>query len=151
MSDGIPISKMQGGAPSFKFERLGDKVAGRIVSAEVRQQTDDDGRPEFWNDGKPKEVYVIGLDTGNGEVLSVWAKGGKYPDIVEGEGKSMAVAIGAAAHDAGAAAITIGDELAVAYTGVGKATGPAKNPPKLYTAAYKVAKASLPLEGMFSQ
>lgn len=139
--DSIPLGELQGGSAA-KFDQIGDRYVGRITSIEQRQQTNTEGVPLAWNDGRPRMQWVLGIEQANGEVVNLYAKGGAGGAFlpVQGEGKSMLVAIGEAVKAAGAPSLRVGDELAVAYTGMGKSDG-AKNAPKLYTAAYKVAQA----------
>src|SRR5262249_20437507 len=53
---------MDGGQATFKFENKGDSVSGVVVSLVRRQDSDDDGL-KTWNDGTPKWVYLVGLQT----------------------------------------------------------------------------------------
>ena len=46
--------------PALKFETVGDKIEGRVIDKELRQQTDlDTGELQFWNDGRAKMMAVI--------------------------------------------------------------------------------------------
>ena len=70
-----------------------------------------------------------------GDTVALWAKGGKFA-VATGSGQSMTSAIATAVRAAGATALEVGGELAVAWTGEGP-TKPGMNPAKLYTAAYR--------------
>jgi hypothetical protein len=62
----------------------------------------------------------------------------------------MMSAIGDAVRAAGASAVDIGAQLAVAHTGMGQPTSPGKNPPRLFTAQYKPgAPAGIPASDLF--
>src|SRR5690606_14620750 len=48
----------------MKFEQVGAQYAGTVVSVEVRPYTDlKTGKPEFWENGDPKQQLVIGIQT----------------------------------------------------------------------------------------
>jgi len=150
MPDSIPLSDLQGGTAA-KWDAIGDRYVGRIVSMDQRQQTNTEGQPLSWNDGSPRLQWVIGIEQADGEVANLYAKGGAFSPV-QGTGKAMLVAIGEAVKAAGATALRVGDELAVAFTGLGEAKG-GKNAPKLYQAAYKPAPAmaaSVPVSDLFS-
>ena len=136
MSESLPLSDLARG-PAAKFENIGDKIAGRIVSVKREQQREfESGKPLVWDNGDPRLQTVIGLDTADGEV-TVYAKGGKVGDIAEGEGMAMENAIVAAVRSAGADSIDPGAELAIQHTGIAKPTRAGLNGQKLYVAAYK--------------
>lgn len=149
-TDSIPLSELQGGKAA-SWNTIGDRYVGRIVSMEQRQQTNTEGQPLSWNDGSPRMQWVIGIEQANGDVANLYAKGGAFTPVT-GEGKAMLVAIGEAVKAAGGTALRVGDELAVAFTGLGEAKG-GKNAPKLYQAAYKLAErqpAAVPVADLFS-
>lgn len=141
----IPLSDLES-SPSAKFNAIGDAYVGRIISMVERQNTKPgSGEPIFFPSGDPQMVWVITIETASGERLALWAGGGKYK-VASGSGESMLSAIGSAVRAAGAAAVDVGAELAVAHTGMGEAT-PGKNPPRLYTAQYRAAPAaSVPVD-----
>ena len=144
----IPLSDLES-SPSAKFEQLGDRYVGRIVAMIERQQTDIHGNLLAFNDGTPRKQWVISIEQPSGDTVALYAKGGKFK-AATGSGASMLAAIGAAVREAGASAVDIGAELAVAYTGESEAQ-PGKNPAKLYTAQYRPAPAvSVPVADLFS-
>jgi len=144
-----------GGGKAAKFEEVGDMVAGEILNVDVTQQTDmDTGTPLTWSDGRPREQLVIALQTELHEddeddgVRRIYAKGGNY-EVASGKGKAMKDAIADALRKVGAKSIDEGGFLRVAYTGVGKKTNRGYSAPKLYTASYEAAKASVAVGDLF--
>jgi hypothetical protein len=52
------------GGKSHKFDAIGASVTGTIESATVMQVRNfEDGQPEFWSDGQPKQQVRIALQT----------------------------------------------------------------------------------------
>jgi hypothetical protein len=146
-----------GGGYAAKFDKLGDKVAGEIISAEMVQQTSmEDNTPLFWDDGKPRMQLVVTLQTDQRDpededdegIRRVYAKGGRF-EAAEGEGQSMKDAIGGAVKKAGAKSLDEGATLAVAYTGIGKKKTRGYSAPKLYTAQYKAPTISVSADDLF--
>ena len=145
----------QGGSKAFQFNEFGDICRGTIETAELRQQTDIDGNLLTWPDGKKRMQLVITLQTADrtGEdddgLRTIYAKGGRY-EVDKGEGMSMRDAIAQAVKDAGATSIDPGDELAVGYTGLGKAKR-GYSAPKLYAASFKKATKSVKAADLFGE
>jgi len=135
MSDSLPISELTR-SPSAKFEQMGDKYVGRILSAKRQQGTDmATGQPSVWANGDPKLLTVVTIQPDQGDALTLWARGGNFTPR-RGTGMSMEAAIVKAVVDAGASAIDAGGRLAVQWTG--EADGKAGfQPAKLYTAQYE--------------
>lgn len=147
-NDSLRLSDISGG-PAIKFEKLGDKVTGRIVRASRGQQKDfDTGAPMTWADGSPRLQTIIVLDV-DGEERTLYARGGRY-EAEEGEGQSMEVAILMAGRAAGVETIDVGGELAVAHTGLGKPPRVGALQSKLYTAAYKPPVRGVPVNDLFA-
>lgn len=155
MSNDVNAFLFEGGAKSFQWgETPGTVCRGTIESAELRQQTSlDDNKPLTWDDGRPRMQLVITLQTAERDsdddtgLRSIYAKGGRY-EIAEGEGQSMRDAIAQAVKDAGATSIDPGDELAVGFTGRGKAKR-GYTAPKLYAASFRKATASVSAADLF--
>lgn len=152
-NDSVNDFLFSGGAKSFPFENVGDTIKGEIVSADLRQQTSIEGQLLTWTDGSPRMQLVIVVhvpdlatddDDGN---RSIYAKGGRY-DVASGSGQSMRDAIAEAVRDAGAKSLDPGDEIAVSFTGLGKAKR-GQSAPKLYTAGYRKATASVAAADLF--
>jgi hypothetical protein len=145
----------EGGAKSFQWgETPGTICRGTIESAEMRQQTSlEDNKPLFWDDGRPRMMLVITLQTAEHDgddddgKRTIYAKGGRF-EVADGEGTSMRDAIAQAVKDAGASSIEPGDELAVGFTGRGKAKR-GYTAPKLYAASFKKAAASVSASDLF--
>lgn len=148
MTNSIPLSALGSGA-SAKFKQIGDKVAGKILAIEQRQQTDIDQKLQFFADGvTPRMQWVITLQDASGETIGLYARGGNYK-ATSGEGESMEAAIASAGMAANATAIEVGGQLAIAHTGT--ADLGAGKIAKLYRAQYQPpAPASVPLD-LFSQ
>jgi hypothetical protein len=127
-----------GGAPSFKFEKIGDTVRGEIVAAETRQQTDfKTGEPLVWRDGNPRMQLVITLatdlrdpeneaDTGE---RRIFAKGQMLNEL-RTQLRSQGVRL------------EVGGKLAVKYSGDGVPTERGLNAPKQFTVQYKAPERS---------
>ena len=146
---------MAEGGKSFPFEKIDDVVIGKVVSAQVAQQTDvKTGEKIFWADGSPRNQLVITLQTDlktsddDDGVRLIYAKGGKF-DVEHGSGLSMKDAIAKAVRDGGGNGIEPGDELAVAYTGEGVRKNRAFNAPKLYEASWKRPAQSVSARDLF--
>jgi hypothetical protein len=151
MTQSIPLSSIGGSSsPSAKFANIGDRAVGRIVDIDnERVQTDISGNVVTFDDGRPRPMLVIELEQADGSKVSLYAKGGAY-EVAEGEGTSMTTAIVEAATAAGAPTIDAGAELAVVFTGYGKAKAGLSRP-KLFRAAYKPPAQSVNVAGLFSQ
>lgn len=144
-----------GGAKAFPFDNMGDSVTGEIMHMEKRQQTDlQTGQLAFWDDGNPKMMLVVKLQTDlrddeddDGE-RSVYLRGGN-PTAVKGEGTSSLAAVRDAVKKAKSAnGIEMGAVLTLTYSGEGKASNRGFNAPKLYTAVYKPPSMAVNLDEM---
>lgn len=118
------------GYPSVKFSTIGDAVAGKVISMEDYQETHydgpDKGKPKFYSKSQdPVMAVKVVLETRPGDESSrvtLFAQGAK-----------MIAAIANAFRAQGRQDITVGDELAVTFTGYdGRA--------KTYAAAYALAE-----------
>lgn len=144
MTQSIPLADLES-SPSAQFNAIGDAHAGRITKMEERQQTDKGGNLLTFNDGSPRTLWVISIEKEGGEVVALYAKGGKFK-AASGTGESMLGAIGLAVRAAGASGVDVGGQLAVAYTGDGEETSKGGTP-KLYTAQYRPpAPVSIPAD-----
>jgi hypothetical protein len=136
--------------PGAKFDALGDRIAGTIVSVKREQQTDfDTGELKFWSNGDPALQTVIVVRQDDGTEATLFAKAGTY-QVDSGEGTSMENAIAKAAAEAGADAIRSGATLEVVHSGLGKKTNPKFAAPKLYAARYVPAVEAVPVSGLFT-
>jgi len=147
MTNSIPLSQLESN-PGAKWTDLGVSYKGRITGIEQRQQTDLDGVPLTFPDGNPRLQWVITVEQSDGEAVTFYAKGGNYK-ADEGKGEAMLAAIGTAVREAGAAAVDVGGELAVAFTGTAALGG--GRTAKLFTAQYRPpAPASIPASDLFA-
>lgn len=127
-----------GGGRSAKFENPGDAVKGTVVSTEMAQQTDMEGKPRTWDDGSPRMQLVVTLqtderapdDADDDGIRKLYVKGGTK---IASTQKAVADAVRAA----GATQLEVGGTLAVEFTGLGQPSKPGYSAPKLYRAAYK--------------
>lgn len=152
----LPLSELGGGAKAWSAENLGEKISGRIRLVERRQQRAlDGGKPETWDDGSPRMLTYIELETDlhddddDDGVRSLYAKGGRNHEAAQGSGTSMEVAIAEAVKAAGCNSIDEGATLAVQHTGIAKVTVRGHNPAKLYRAQYKAPVSSVSADDLF--
>lgn len=142
------------GAKAFQFEKLGDAVTGEILDAVKKQQTSlESGAPQFWDDGNPKMMLVVTLQTSlhddadDDGKRTVYLRGGN-PQVAEGKGTSTLRAVQEAVKKSGSKkGIELGATLTLAYTGNGPRKG-GMSPAKLYSAAFKPAALSIDLDDM---
>lgn len=152
-SNFLSLSELSGGSAAAKFENIGDKHVGRIVSFDERQQTDPkDQSPRFFPSGAPMMVKIINIEEEDGEVRALFARAGNF-EVAQGSGESMLNAIGTAVRKAGADRCSVGGRLAVQHTGMGKPR-PGLNAPRLYTAQYippTPQTESVPVDDLFTK
>lgn len=127
-----------GGGKSAKFENIGDTVTGRIVSTEVRQQTDiKTGEPLTWENGDPRMQLVVTLATDQRDDedddghRAVYVKGSKA-----GGSQSMHDAVRTAVQTARAKGLEAGGTLTVSYVGAEPAKQRGMSDRKLWQASY---------------
>jgi hypothetical protein len=146
-NESMSLGELQG-APSFKFEEVGDRVSGRIVSIRKRQSTDmDTGELLTWANGDPRMFTAVTLvNDADGEEVAVNGAGGKF-EPAKGKGTSFETALLAAGRAAKVGSIDAGGHLEVVHSGLGKKPSAGKNAPKLYTISYTPPNASLKLDG----
>ena len=108
---------------AFKFADIGDKIVGRILDAEKRQQTEyQSGEPEFYKDGSPKYQYVFTLDVdGEDDLRRIFARGHMWYAIKQAIGQQ---------------GLEVGGTLAVEHIGT-EELGGGMNAKKLFRAQYK--------------
>lgn len=130
------------GGPGVYFGAIGDKVVGEISATPRRVETEFGERLVVElkaADGCTAQSGTNGEDgpIKPGDEVTLWVKPG-----------AMAAAISKAIGEAGAAGLSDGDTLAVAYSGDGERRKPGWNPPKLYVARYTPAKAAVSVENL---
>lgn len=146
---------MGGSGKAFDFATIGDTVTGVIVSMKKQQQTDfQTGAPQFWNDGSPKMMLMLQLQTDLHEddddegLRNVYLRGGNFT-AVKGKGTSSLMAVKDAVKRSGAPdGIQAGGKLTMQYSGEGPAPQRGMNPSKLYSAAYQAPTETVSLEDM---
>lgn len=145
-----------GGARAFPFEKPGDSVEGEILSAKMRQQTSlEDGKPLYWDNGDPRMMLVVVLQTtlhddeeDAGE-RSLYIRGGNFT-VADGKGSSSLQALKDALRKAGVTELETGGWLKMTFSGMGAKRQGAKafNAPKLYVAEYKPPTTSIGIDQM---
>lgn len=144
MSDDVNEMLMGGGARAFPFDNMGDEVEGSILAMTKRQQTSlgDDPKPQYWDNGEPKMMIVIVLQTAlrnfgdeDDGARSIYLRGGN-PEVGTGHGSSTLTAVRDAVKRSGAKGMEHGGYLKLKWTGSGVAKR-GFTAAKLYTAAYR--------------
>jgi hypothetical protein len=143
ITEGANELLMGGGGKTAKFPDIGDKVMGTVLAAEPGQQTDIDGKPLFWDDGKPRMQVVVSLQTDDREdddddgVRKLYVKGQMLKAVQEVVRPHKG--------------LSVGGKLAVQYTGDGEQKTRGYNPPKLYKAQYEPPTKTVDLDnsGLF--
>ena len=154
----LPLSELSSGAKSWGGTGfgVGDKIAGIIVGVKRQQQTGfDDNAPLFWDNGDPRMMTVVEIQTDLSEdgdddgIRSLWLKGGSNYEPAEGSGASGEVALAKAAKDSGADSIDEGAKLQAAITGMAKPTGRGALAAKLWTMKYDAPVQSVAAGDLF--
>jgi hypothetical protein len=155
---GLNLKEIEGGSKAWSPEALGDKIKGRIVSVQRKQQTDfTTGALQTWDNGDPRLQTVIELATDlrdsddDDGVRTLYLKGGKNFEAAEGSGFSGEVALAAAAKEAGCTSIDEDATLTVVYTGKSKPTTRGYQPARLYTMRYEPPRASVSTSDLFDE
>ena len=147
---------MGGSGKAIEFLNMGDTVSGVIVDMKKKQQTDfQTGAPVYWNDGSPKMMLMVSLQTDLQDdaedegLRNVYLRGGNFT-ASKGKGASSLVAVKDAVKRSGAPdGIQPGGKLTLQYSGEGPAPAKGMNPSKLYTASYQAPAApSIDLDEM---
>ena len=127
------------GGNAFPFDSVGDSVTGKILGLEEVQQTDmDNGQPAVWDNGQPKMMYRVELqtdlrsDAGDDGKRSIYLKGSRKPESKS----SLAAVLSAVRQSVGGSSLAVGGTLTVTYSGEGEPTKRGWNPPKHYSATY---------------
>lgn len=135
------LMKSSTGAPSFKFERHGDLVKGKVVDVASGQQFDmKTNAPLFWDDGNPRTQLIITLQTDLRDAQIEDDDGQRR--IFAKKPSQMLRAINDAFQKAGGRTITErGATLAVKYVSDEPSSRPGLSPAKVYVAQYLPAPA----------
>lgn len=142
-------------AKAFAFDSVGDTVTGVIVEMKKTQQTDmETGKPVYWDNGDPKMMLRITLqtelqdDSEDEGVRSVYLRGGNFT-ASKGKGTSSLVAVKDAVRRSGTTdGIQPGGKLTLQYSGEGAKPNKGFNAPKLYTAHYEAPSFAVDLDEM---
>lgn len=130
-----------GGGNAFPFDNIGDSVTGQIIGIEEQQQTDmDSGLPAVWDNGAPKMMVRVELQTdqrdpanpGDDGKRAVYLKGSRKAETMS----TMAAVLTAVRNASGATTLAVGGTLTLTYSADGVASKRGWNPPKHYTASY---------------
>lgn len=142
MSDEVNDFLMGGSGKAFEFGAIGDTVSGTIVEMKKQQQTDfQTGAPAFWNNGEPKMMLRVSLQTemqddeNDDGIRNVYLRGGNFTAL-KGKGTASLVAVKDAVKKSGKP-IEVGGTLTLQFSGEGPAPAKGMNPAKLYTANYQ--------------
>lgn len=143
-----------GGAKPFAFDNIGDSVTGVILSSVIRQQTDMQTKmPAFWDDGKPKNMLAVTIQTelqdddDDDGTRNVYFTGGNYT-AASGTGTSRLTALKDALRKAKLKAPEDGDILTMTFTGMGKPSNKGFSAPKLFTVEYTKAPSNVSLDDL---
>lgn len=133
------------GGNAFPFDNPGDFVQGTVLDLAEVQQTDlQSGQPAFWDDGKPKMMYRVTLQTelrdpanpADDGKRTVYLRGAKKPKD-DGGKSSLCAVLEAVKATTGSGNLAYGGKLTLQYSGDGPATNRGFNPPKYYQAWYE--------------
>jgi hypothetical protein len=138
---------LSGGGSTFKFQSPGDTVTGVIENIQVRQVTDfDTGKPDFWDNGDPKQQVVVTLNTDLRDPSNADDDGSRNVYIKGWGGQRQAFI--AAVKEAGGHKPAAGDTFTATYIGDGEK--PARGyAPKLFK--YTVTPGTPGLDAIVSQ
>lgn len=139
------------GGNTFPFDNIGDYVQGTVLDLAEVQQTDlQSGQPAFWDDGKPKMMYRVTLQTelrdpanpADDGKRTVYLRGAKKPK--DDGGKSSLCAVLDAVKDAtGSGNLAYGGKLTLQYAANGPQPNRGFNAPKYYLAWYEPPQMTL--------
>ena len=130
------------GGNAFSFENPGDQVTGKIKNLEEVQQTDiKDNTPLFWDNGQPKMMYRVTLQTELRDPSNpdddghrdIYLRGSRK----QGCKSSLAAVLDAVRAATGGTELEPGGVLTMQYTGDGVPSQRGFNAPKQYAASYQ--------------
>lgn len=127
------------GGDAFPFDKIGDRVRGKVLSVQEVDQTDmDTNLPAKWDDGSPKRMNKVTLQTelrdhpGDTGVRSIYLRGSKKPET----GSSLSAVIAAIIAAGGTNELQIGGDLSLGYIADGPQERRGYNKPKKYDSTY---------------
>lgn len=126
---------LMGGASSASFSNIGDRVLGVITKEPEVVQTKDfkTGKPEFYDDGNPKEQMVITVKTQDADPDDETDDGTRRVYV---KGKNIKLALRQAVYAAKANGLAVGGIIDITYTGDGEPAGKGLSAPKEYAVKY---------------
>lgn len=139
------------GGNTFPFDNPGDFVQGTVLDLAEVQQTDlQTNQPAFWDDGKPKMMYRVTLQTELREPANpaddgkrtVYLRGAKKPKD-DGGKSSLCAVLEAVKETTGSGNLAYGGKLTLQYVANGPQVNRAFNPPKYYQAWYEAPQMTL--------
>lgn len=149
----MDINEIAGGGKAWSPENIGDKLEGTITLIERRQQRSfDDGSPLTWDDGTPRMLTYIELQTAEKDdsdddgVRALYLKGGRNFEPAEGKGHAGEVALVEAAKKAGMSSVDEGAKLTIVHSGLAKKTSRSYLPAKLYVIRLEPGKSSVEVD-----
>ena len=121
-----------GGGQALKFQRVGDSHTGvvsrEITKADVQQQADTRGIPQFFRDGRPKYQLIVPLTMPDGSAATWYVKGATREALGDAMTKAGVPGAPQCAPERGAT-------IRITYVG-DRQTGAGFNPAKLYQVDY---------------
>lgn len=136
------------GGNSFSFDNVGDYVSGTVLDLKQVQQTDmDTGAPAFWDNGDPKMMFSVTLQTelrdpnnpGDDGKRTVALAGSKKPESLS----RIAAVLAAVQAATGGRDLAYGGKLTIQYIGDGVPSRKGFNAPKQYQAWYEAPAMAL--------
>lgn len=125
------------GGATLKPDTIGETLGGIIVATEVRQMTDfSSGKPDFWDDGKPKNQIVVTVKTGEKTDDGDDEQGNVYIKTWGDQKQALVSAIKATGLGDANTALAPGNDFRVTYKGEKPNENPRFNAIKLYE--YKI-------------
>ena len=121
------------GGVTLKPDTIGETLGGIIVATEVRQMTDfATGKPDSWDDGKPKNQIVVTVKTGGKTDDGDDEHGNVYIKTWGDQKFALVNAIKATGLSDANAALAPGNDFRVTYRGEKPNENPRFNAVKLY-------------------
>ena len=125
------------GGVTLKPDTIGETLGGIIVATEVRQMTDfATGKPDSWDDGKPKNQIVVTVKTGEKTDDGDDEHGNVYIKTWGDQKQALVTAIKATGLSDANAALAPGNDFRITYRGEKPNENPRFNAVKLYE--YKI-------------
>nr|DAY94772.1 MAG TPA: hypothetical protein [Caudoviricetes sp.] len=125
------------GGKTLKPETIGETLGGVITATEVRQVNNfSTGKPDFWDDGKPKNQIVITVKTGGTTEDGEDEQGNIYVKTWGEQKQALIAAIKASGLADANTALAPGNRFTVTFKGEKPSDNPRFNAVKIYE--YKI-------------